>query len=136
MKINIDLTYNETWELLDSFEIPLKTFHDKNIEDISKIIYELEEKMYSRKKVVKFRNQNPWYSYYTSDKDIKDVIETEDGKLIYKFYKRMVNGKDRLKYLKELVDVIHNEHKELFENFNSLPEDIVDVIKNSFNRGY
>lgn len=132
----IDLSYNETWELLDSFEIPLKTFHNKNMNDIEKIIFDLEEKMYSRKNVEQFRNQNSWYGYYTSDRDIKDVVETEDGKLIYKFYKRMVNGKDRIQYLKDLVDIIHKEHNELFENFNSLPEDIIEVIKNSFNKGY
>ena len=56
--------------------------------------------------------------------------------MIYKFYKRMVNGKDRIQYLKDLVDIIHKEHNELFENFNSLPEDIIEVIKNSFNKGY
>lgn len=136
MKTDIDLSYNETWELLDSFEIPLKTFHNKSMDDIQKIIYDFEDKMYSRKKVEKFRNQNSWLGYYTSDSDIKDVVEIENGKMICKFYKRMVNGKDRLQYLKDLVTFIHNEHKELFENFNSLPEDILKVINNSFNRGY
>ena len=48
----------------------------------------------------------------------------------------MVNGKDRLQYLKEIVDVIHKEYNELFRNFSSLPEDVLKVINHSFNKGY